>query len=123
MPPEPLHRAVRDAHIRAMKLLFAPLLVVAALSAPAASAQEDDSLSEGMRRLSEGSRIILERIMGDLAPMMAELRSMINDFSRYEMPEVLPNGDIIIRRKPEDPAPDHDPGTPKAPPPSGPIDL
>jgi len=103
-----------------MSRIFAPLLVAATMLSPAAHAQQEDSLSEGMRQLSEGSRIILESIMGELAPMMAELRSMIDDLSRYEMPEVLDNGDIIIRRKPESPAPDTDREAPGG---SGPIDL
>jgi hypothetical protein len=29
----------------------------------------------------------------------------VEDWSVYEMPEILPNGDIIIRKKPKDNAP------------------
>lgn len=73
---------------------------------------------EGWRQLSEGSRILLERLMGELAPMMAELRAMIDDLTLYEMPEVQENGDIIIRRK--EPLP---PAPPDAPAPDGAVDL
>ena len=38
-----------------------------------------------------------------LLPMLAELSALIDDVSMYEMPEILPNGDIIIRRRPPEP--------------------
>ncbi|MEL7011893.1 MAG: hypothetical protein AAFO72_01300 [Pseudomonadota bacterium] len=42
-----------------------------------------------------------------MGPMMRDLFDKIDDINLYELPEVLPNGDIIIRRKPdaEDDAP------------------
>jgi len=93
----------------------APLL--AALCLAAAAQQGDDDrgqIEEGMDHLSEGSRLILEAIIGELMPMMEELRGMIDDMTAYEKPEVLPNGDIIIRRKRTAPLP---------PPEDGEIDL
>ena len=36
--------------------------------------------------------------------LLSDLYRLIDDFDAYEMPERLPNGDIIIRRKPPAPA-------------------
>jgi hypothetical protein len=42
-----------------------------------------------------------------IAPMLDTLGAMIGDLPEYEAPEILPNGDIIIRRKPsEAPSPE-----------------
>ncbi|MEP5730758.1 MAG: hypothetical protein ABJL67_15465 [Sulfitobacter sp.] len=44
-----------------------------------------------------------------MGPMLTELLDEIEDWTAYEAPEVLPNGDIIIRRKsapPTRPSPD-----------------
>ena len=49
------------------------------------------------------------RFMQEMGPALAELAAQVQDWSAYEAPEMLPNGDIIIRKKPmdqpEDPAP------------------
>jgi hypothetical protein len=37
--------------------------------------------------------------MEDLAPRMRELITLLGDMQNYQAPEVLPNGDILIRRK------------------------
>ncbi|RMD50155.1 MAG: AAA+ family ATPase [Alphaproteobacteria bacterium] len=81
-------------------------LVAALLAAPAAEAGSD-KLSEGWQRLGEGMRMLLEGISEEARPMIAELLRLLDDVSAYELPERLPNGDIIIRRKrPPAPAPD-----------------
>lgn len=36
-----------------------------------------------------------------MLPMMRELAEMIGDIDHYHMPEKLPNGDILLRRKPD----------------------
>jgi hypothetical protein len=41
----------------------------------------------------------LGEVLGEMEPMMRELAGMIGDIKNYHAPEVLPNGDIIIRRK------------------------
>ncbi len=108
---------MRMPHIRRMRRSLAALaLCLAALPVQAQEPERD--LGEGLRQLSEGSRIILERLLGELAPLVADLRDKIDDLSRYEMPEVLENGDIIIRRKPAPP-----PAPPETSAPGGAIDL
>ena len=37
----------------------------------------------------------------EMGPALAEIADKVEDWSRYEAPEILPNGDIIIRRKPD----------------------
>ncbi len=61
----------------------------------------------------------LQPMLEDLGPQMAKLIEMVGDFRNYEAPVKLPNGDILIRRKPEAPV------TPLAPAPgpNGEIEL
>ncbi|MDP3861348.1 MAG: AAA+ family ATPase [Phaeovulum sp.] len=42
----------------------------------------------------------LEEAMAALEPALRELLTMIGDIRYYEAPERLPNGDILLRRKP-----------------------
>ena len=42
--------------------------------------------------------------MEEMGPAMMDLMEEVKDWSVYEPPEILENGDIIIRRKPEAPA-------------------
>ncbi|MFZ1468309.1 MAG: hypothetical protein WAT09_04940 [Paracoccaceae bacterium] len=44
-------------------------------------------------------------LLQDLGPKFAELLTLMGDLSNYETPVVLPNGDILIRRKPDPPVP------------------
>jgi len=87
-----------------MRVLLALLLLAGQARA------EDDRMSEGMGLLSEGARMILEALKHELAPTLeglaAEagpalegLKDWLGNLDAYELPEVLPNGDILIRRK------------------------
>ncbi|MBU3034959.1 hypothetical protein OMR53_04850 [Tritonibacter mobilis] len=75
---------------------------------------------EGLRRemeptLEEAARLFAEigpsmrSFLTEMGPALADIADQVEDWSVYEMPEILPNGDIIIRRK--DPQPET---TPKA---------
>jgi hypothetical protein len=52
-------------------------------------------------------------MMREMEPLMNDLRALIDDLNAYHAPEMLPNGDIILRRKipfvPEEPAPGPEP--------------
>ena len=97
---------------------------VALLVAPATTglAQEDNGRSlmeRGAELFLEGLRKEMEPALGDLrdlaqqfgpsmqsflqemGPALADLMDQVSDWSVYEPPEILPNGDIIIRRKPD----------------------
>lgn len=67
--------------------------------APSDGAEEGGGFSGGLDLLSRGSRMILRGLMDDLQPLLKGLDSAIDDVDAYHLPEVLPNGDIIIRRK------------------------
>jgi hypothetical protein len=45
----------------------------------------------------------LRMFVGEMGPKLAEILEQVEDWSAYEAPEILPNGDIIIRRKPDRP--------------------
>lgn len=87
---------------------------------PATAQEENDTLRDGLDLFSEGSRLILEGLLDEMRPMLEEaqpffedevlpflqsLGAVVDDLTHYEMPERLPNGDIIIRRRPDAPEP------------------
>ncbi len=104
-----------------MQRLLLISATIVATSLPA-SAQEDDGKSlmergaelflEGLRQDMEPT---LEELLGladqigpamqsflqEMGPALAELVAEVQDWSAYELPEMLPNGDIIIRKKPK----------------------
>ena len=69
--------------------------------ASSAIGQEDDKgdMAEGLDLLSEGTRLLMEGLMQELAPALEGLRDGLDDLNAYHPPEMLPNGDIIIRRR------------------------
>ncbi|SFR43320.1 hypothetical protein [Litoreibacter janthinus] len=70
--------------------------------------------------LAENFREFFEGFAEDMMPLMEQLSDKMSDLNAYEAPEVLPNGDILIRKKPKpEPEPDAEP---KANP-DGSIDL
>ena len=92
-----------------MKLLFACLLVLS-FTAQTVVAQEEDAPSlmergaqqflEGLLQEMEPAIEGMRGFMDEMGPALIDLMEEIKDWSNYEPPEVLDNGDIIIRRKP-----------------------
>jgi hypothetical protein len=108
--------------MRYRHLILAPSLALSlALSGPA-PAQETEE--EGRSLMEEGARLFWEGIRREMGPALEEfqdraqemepalrqfveemgpalrgLMDEVGDLSAYHAPEVLPNGDIIIRRK------------------------
>ncbi len=84
-------------------------LAVTLASVPAALPAQDEvpstpanpELSEGARKLSEGMKLLLRGLLAEGAEGWDKLVDWLDDISQYEPPERLPNGDIIIRRKPD----------------------
>lgn len=107
-----------------MKQILAALIFVS-LSAPMAPAQEDDGLSlmeRGAQMFMEGILQQMEPTLQDLeglademgpalrsfaeqmGPALSDLLDQVEDWSAYHPPEILPNGDIIMRKKiPDEP--------------------
>ena len=83
----------------AMKQIAASSLALTLLFAPVQASDHDQNLREGMDLLSEGTKLLLRGILGDIEPALRELEGALQELNAYHPPEVLPNGDIIIRRK------------------------
>lgn len=118
-----------------MLRLFTPLLLAALVALPAAAQDDDSPLGQGLDRLLENFRRDLDPLLRDFAeevepqlrglvtemgPLLATLAELIGDIENYHAPEKLPNGDIVIRRK--DPS-EMLPGPDVEPAPEGQIDL
>lgn len=113
-----------------MKQILAPVFAAALAASPvlAEEAPKDEGdakslMEQGMELFWEGLRQEMEPALEDLqglaetigpsmrefwaemGPALAEIAGQVEDWSVYEMPEILPNGDIIIRRKPEEAEP------------------
>lgn len=56
-----------------------------------------EGLLQEMEPALEGMMSFLEQ----MGPAMRDIMDEVKDWSVYEAPELLPNGDIIIRRKPD----------------------
>ncbi|MFD1510588.1 hypothetical protein [Lacimonas salitolerans] len=111
-----------------MKRIIAIALVAALPTFAAAQEEEGDGFSlmeegaklflRGMMDEAEPALEQLQRLMQDMQPAMREfvqemgpalndLLGKVDDLSNYHAPEMLPNGDIIMRRKvPMSPEPD-----------------
>lgn len=99
---------------RIAALCLALTLALAPADAQETAPDRDGDIEEGLNLLGEGMRLFfkglgdeLEPAMRDFAeamePALARLMELIDDMDAYELPEKLPNGDIIIRRKPDAP--------------------
>ncbi|MEE4189813.1 MAG: hypothetical protein V2I76_15390 [Roseobacter sp.] len=101
-----------------MKQIAITAVIVALFAAPLAAQQDEDApslLEQGARDFLEGLLLEMEpawqelqRFMEAMGPAMLELMDEVKDWSAYEAPEMLENGDIIIRRKPEGATSDSD---------------
>lgn len=99
------------------KLAFALWLLTIPLPA---LAQEDvappTTLDETLDRLRAGADALfrqflqeMEPAVRDLAPFLQDLTEFTAKIPSYHPPEILPNGDILLRRKNPDPVEDYEP--------------
>ncbi|MDJ0823215.1 MAG: hypothetical protein QNJ09_15580 [Paracoccaceae bacterium] len=100
---------------------FAPFLIALSLSTTPALAQEQE---EGLSLMERGAQLFFRGLMDEMEPVLDGLEGMaremepalrdfaqqmgpalrdlmdeVEDWSAYHPPEVLPNGDIILRKK------------------------
>ncbi len=87
---------------------------------PAQPNENQTEIDEGITLLEEGAKLFLRGLMNEVEPALRDmqqemepvLRSLLeklDDLDAYHLPEVLPNGDIILRRKvPLEPKPQDD---------------
>ena len=64
---------------------------------------------DGMREFADLVGPQMQDFMAQMGPALGEIFDKVEDWSRYHPPEMLPNGDIIMRRK----TPDADEGAPE----------
>ncbi|MDG1864268.1 MAG: hypothetical protein P8J02_13895 [Yoonia sp.] len=109
-----------------MKQIIVTTALVALTTLPLAAqeAEVPEDMSEGFSLMEEGAKLLLRGLMSEMEPAIDDLKSMtdematlgetmgpalialmaqIDDIRHYETPEVLPNGDIIIRRNSDAP--------------------
>ena len=97
------------AYLKLMKHLIAlsaaVLLAAAPVHAPvyAEEAESERILpnEEELRRLGDLAEQMFRRFAEEAAPMAERLQALMQDLDAYEAPEIMPNGDIIIRRRPD----------------------
>lgn len=65
--------------------------------------QEMAPALDDMAKLMEQAGPALQNFVSEMGPKLLTMLEEVEDWSVYEAPEVLPNGDIIIRRKPDVP--------------------
>ena len=56
-------------------------------------------MQPALRELRDNVEPAMRGLAQQLQPMMHDLLDKIDDLDAYHLPEKLPNGDIIIRRK------------------------
>lgn len=84
--------------------------------APLQTAAEESDFEEGFGLLEKGAALMLQGLLAEIEPRLTELEKTLNEFNAYHPPEVLPNGDILIRRRTPEAVPENLPET-------GEIDL
>lgn len=114
--------------IMGMKQIYALTLAISLSVTPAFAQDEDSEMTEGFSLMEEGAKLLMRGLMSEMEPTISDLRSsledmaptvgefisvmgpaltdllnQVDDFRNYETPEFLPNGDIVIRRKPDAP--------------------
>ncbi len=63
--------------------------------------QEMEPAIDDLRGLADQFGPTMQSFMQEMGPALADLAAQVQDWSVYEAPEILPNGDIIIRKKPQ----------------------
>ncbi len=66
--------------------------------------QEMAPALDNLQELTEQVGPSMMNFLAEMGPAFAEILNEVQDWSRYSAPEMLPNGDIIIRRKPDEDA-------------------
>lgn len=67
------------------------------LTVTPAAGQEDGS--NGRDLMAEALRLFMQGFMAEMEPALEDLQGFVDNLNAYHPPEILPNGDILIRRK------------------------
>ena len=74
-------------------------VVTIALMCIALPLQAQDEGTTGRDLMAEALRLFMQGFMAEMEPALEDLQGFVEDLNAYHPPEILPNGDIIIRRK------------------------
>ena len=82
--------------------------------------QEMEPTLKDLRGMAEQFGPAMRSFLEEMGPAFGDILQEVKDWSAYHPPEMLPNGDIIMRRKvdpesPPDDEPDADESAPSAP--------
>lgn len=58
-----------------------------------------DDIDHGASLLDQGAQLLLKGLLDQVTPALKDLGRQFGDLSDYQLPEILPNGDVLIRRK------------------------
>lgn len=104
-------------YIERMKFRFTIPMLLIGLSSPALAQEAEE---DGLSLMERGAQLLMEGMLKEMQPALegleqfgpmlrefaqemgpafAELMGEIKDWSAYHPPEILPNGDIIMRLK------------------------
>jgi hypothetical protein len=111
-----------------MKRVMLTLALTLALPLAAPAVAQERSAEDGLSLMEQGARLFMQGILNEMEPALDDLRGLaaemephfrelfsemgpaffelfgqVDDFSNYEPPVFLPNGDIILRRRPDAP--------------------
>ncbi len=117
---------VPRAHIARMRRALPPLLAAALAAAPAFAQETTPTPTpgeDGFSLIEEGAKLVLRGLLSEMQPALDDMDqamdqigpaleafgaevgpklrqfiALIDDFSNYDAPVMLPNGDILIRR-------------------------
>jgi len=86
------------------------IILTLAFAAPASAQGSQPPAAPPLEDMARAMREALEAFSEQIAPWAEQLGRLLDDPGAYQAPELLPNGDIIIRRKPDAPPRDPAPG-------------
>lgn len=128
----------------ALPMVFASGFAALGETAPPETAPPEASVpDDGPSLMERGARMLMQGILDEVGPHLGEMRegmgdamrdagpvirdflAMIDDLRNYDAPVMLPNGDILLPRRPGAPPPPtpHAPALPEAAAPDGEIEL
>jgi hypothetical protein len=96
--------------MKAILTMTVAALMTAGVSPPAAA---DNPRAEPLQNQAPNVQDPRELLEGGMQMVLQALDLLIRAIPQYAAPEVLENGDIIIRRLPTEPMPKKQPGSPE----------
>jgi hypothetical protein len=108
-----IEKPAPSAYTWDMKQTLRIIALFMTLSAAEAQEAPNADVEEGMSLLEQGAQMLLRGMMAEMEPaldemaealesakpMLRDLIAMMGEVQNYHAPEMLPNGDIILRRK------------------------